>query len=152
MIVCVLFVHKKSVSKRKVCIIFIKKLNKKIKTFFVDFLGVFLGEFLLPTLSGIHVPWTASRRRRQRQKRRLRNIFSHGCVRVGDVEGGGGSGPGTACCGHCLPPATCGSEGGDSAGGRHGSPSLWSEALREPAGTHGTAFGRYGTVGICPER
>ncbi len=49
MIVYVLFVHKKSVSKRKVCIIFIKKVkikkkNKK-KTFLVGFLGGFLGGF-----------------------------------------------------------------------------------------------------------
>jgi hypothetical protein len=43
MIVCVLFVHKKSVSKRKVCIIFIK--NKK-NLFLVGFLGVFFGVFL----------------------------------------------------------------------------------------------------------
>jgi uncharacterized membrane protein YfcA len=61
MIVYVLFVHKKSVSKRKVCIIFIK--NKKFKktqkkpkkTFLVGFLGGFLGGFfwvgLLPTLA-----------------------------------------------------------------------------------------------------
>jgi hypothetical protein len=47
MIVYVLFVHKKSVSKRKVCIIFIR--NKKIvkkpqkKTFLVGFLGGFFG-------------------------------------------------------------------------------------------------------------
>jgi hypothetical protein len=51
MIVYVLFVHKKPVSKRKVCIIFIK--NKKFKkpketqkkTFLVGFLGGFLGFF-----------------------------------------------------------------------------------------------------------
>jgi uncharacterized membrane protein YfcA len=62
MIVYVLFVHKKSVSKRKVCIIFIK--NKKFKknpkkTFLVVFLGGFFGflgrffwvGFLMPTLT-----------------------------------------------------------------------------------------------------
>jgi hypothetical protein len=46
MIVYVLFVHKKSVSQRKVCIIFTKKIKiKKIpkKTFVVGFLGVFFG-------------------------------------------------------------------------------------------------------------
>jgi hypothetical protein len=43
MIVYVLFVHKKSVSKRKVCVIFIKNKNLKNpkKTFVVGFLGVF---------------------------------------------------------------------------------------------------------------
>jgi hypothetical protein len=53
MIVYVLFVHKKSVAKRKVCIIFIrnKKFKKtrrktKQKTFFVGFLGVFCFVFL----------------------------------------------------------------------------------------------------------
>jgi hypothetical protein len=51
MIFYVLFVHKKSVSKRKVCIIFIKNLNKKKtkkpqKTFLVGFLGIFWGGFL----------------------------------------------------------------------------------------------------------
>jgi hypothetical protein len=57
MIVYVLFVHKKSVSKRKVCIIFIKNKNlknQKNKTFLVGFLGGFLRffgvGFLLPTL------------------------------------------------------------------------------------------------------
>ncbi len=58
MIVYVLFVHKKSVSKRKVCIVFIKnkKLKKPKKTFLVGFFRwVFLGGFfwvgfLLPTL------------------------------------------------------------------------------------------------------
>jgi hypothetical protein len=45
MIVYVLFVHKKSVPKRKVCIIFIKNKNFKNpkKTFLVGFLGGFLG-------------------------------------------------------------------------------------------------------------
>jgi hypothetical protein len=60
MIVYVLFVHKKSVSKRKVCIIFIKnKKNKKIKKnilvvflggFFCIFCGFFWVGFLWPTL------------------------------------------------------------------------------------------------------
>jgi hypothetical protein len=48
MIVYVLFVHKKSVSKRKVCIIFIKNLKKNKKTkknIFSGFLGGFLGFF-----------------------------------------------------------------------------------------------------------
>jgi hypothetical protein len=67
MIVYYLFVHKKSVSKRKVCIIFIKNLTFK-KTqqkpkkkhfsgvFYVFFLGffgwVFWVGFLMPTLNG----------------------------------------------------------------------------------------------------
>jgi len=56
MIVYVLFVHKKSVSKRKVCIIFIKnsklKKNKK-KTFLVGFLcGFFCGGFFMWGLFG----------------------------------------------------------------------------------------------------
>ncbi len=60
MIVYVLFVHKKAVSKRKMCIIFIKKKklkkkNKTKKTFLVGFLGffgwVFWVGFLLPTLA-----------------------------------------------------------------------------------------------------
>jgi uncharacterized membrane protein YfcA len=60
MIVYVLFVHKKSVSKRKVCIIFIKnsKFKKPPKTFLVGFLGGFFGVFwvgfLLPTLVAVH--------------------------------------------------------------------------------------------------
>jgi hypothetical protein len=41
MIVYVLFVHKKSVSKRKVCIIFKIKNKKNKKTILVGFLGVF---------------------------------------------------------------------------------------------------------------
>ncbi len=47
MIVYVLFVHKRSVSKRKVCIIFKKNLNlkKPKKTFLVGCLIVFLGGF-----------------------------------------------------------------------------------------------------------
>jgi hypothetical protein len=47
MIVYVLFVHKKSVSKRKVCIIFItnSKFNPK-KNIFSGFLGGFFGVFL----------------------------------------------------------------------------------------------------------
>ncbi len=59
MIVYVLFVHKKSVSKRKVCIIFIKNLklkknSKKTKKpiFSGFFRWVFLVGFLLPTLPG----------------------------------------------------------------------------------------------------
>jgi hypothetical protein len=50
-VVYVLFLHKKSVSKRKVCIIFIK--NKKIKKInifsgiFRWFFGVFLGGFFI---------------------------------------------------------------------------------------------------------
>ncbi len=52
--VYVLFVHKKSVSKRKVCIILIKnkkfKKTKKKHNFSVFFRWVFLGGFLLPTL------------------------------------------------------------------------------------------------------
>jgi hypothetical protein len=57
MIVCVIFVHKKSVSKRKVCIIFIKnlKFKKSKKPIIVGFLGgifgFFLVGFLLPTLA-----------------------------------------------------------------------------------------------------
>jgi hypothetical protein len=57
MIVYVLFVYKKYVSKRKVCIIFIKdkkfkKTKKPKKTFLVVFLGGFFWVgFLLPTLS-----------------------------------------------------------------------------------------------------
>jgi hypothetical protein len=43
MIVYVLFVHKKSVSKRKVCIIFIK--NKKVKKTPKDIFSGFLGGF-----------------------------------------------------------------------------------------------------------
>jgi len=66
MIVYVSFVHKKSVSKRKVCIIFIKikkfkkpQKNSALKTFLVEFFGVFgvffsVG-FLLPTLTTGHV-------------------------------------------------------------------------------------------------
>ncbi len=55
MIVYVLFVHKKSVSKRKVCIIFIKKIKIKKNTnkplFSGFFRWFFLVGFLLPTLS-----------------------------------------------------------------------------------------------------
>jgi hypothetical protein len=56
MIVYVLFVHKKSVSKRKVCIIFIKnkiKIKNPKKNIFSGFLGGFFGFFgwvFLPTL------------------------------------------------------------------------------------------------------
>jgi hypothetical protein len=57
MVVYVLFVHKKLVSKRKVCIIYIKNLKlKKTKNPIISgFLGGFfwvgfLGGFLLPTL------------------------------------------------------------------------------------------------------
>jgi uncharacterized membrane protein YfcA len=65
MIVYVLFVHKKSVSKRKVCIIFIK--NKKFKknqkkTFLVGFLGGFfgvLGGFFIAN-PGARPSWSAS--------------------------------------------------------------------------------------------
>ncbi len=45
MIVYVLFVHKKSVLKRKVCIIFIKNIKKNIFSGFFTFLGGFLGFF-----------------------------------------------------------------------------------------------------------
>jgi hypothetical protein len=57
MILYVLFVHKKSASKRKVCIIFIKlKKKKKKKTFLVGFLGGFFWVgILLPTLPGTQV-------------------------------------------------------------------------------------------------
>jgi hypothetical protein len=53
MIVYVLFVHKKSVSKRKVCIIFIKNLNfkKPKKTFFV---GFFRWDFWVGFLDGFY--------------------------------------------------------------------------------------------------
>jgi hypothetical protein len=80
MIVYVLFVHKKSVSKRKVCNIFIKIKIKKIKKFsgffWVVFWGVFWVGFLLATLtlgaSRTRRPrrsgWASWRRRRGRGK------------------------------------------------------------------------------------
>ncbi len=59
LIVYVLFVHKKSVSKRKICIIFIKneKLKKNPKNPKTHiFSGVFWVGFLLPTLPGSRGP------------------------------------------------------------------------------------------------
>jgi hypothetical protein len=62
MIVYVLYVNKKSVSKRKVCIIFIKnkkfkktKKKQKNKTFFVGFLGGFFGVFWVIFLGGFFI-------------------------------------------------------------------------------------------------
>jgi hypothetical protein len=58
MIVYVLFVHKKSVLKRKVCIIFIKnkkKIKKPKKNVFNGFLGGFFGFFLWVFLCGFFI-------------------------------------------------------------------------------------------------
>jgi hypothetical protein len=84
MIVYVLFVHKKSVLKRKVCIIFIKikKLKKKPKNpFLVGFLGVFL--FFFWVLGGFFFvgffycqPCIQEHARQQQQQQEDRLYFS----------------------------------------------------------------------------
>jgi hypothetical protein len=97
MIVYVLFVHKKSVSKRKVCIIFIKnkKLKKKQKNIFNGFFKV---GFLLPTLPVGEWPDGVVSRRSARvpdcESHAVRSDPLPGVefVKAGGLVGGGGSG------------------------------------------------------------
>ncbi len=83
MIVYVLFVHKKSVSKRKVCIIFIKNSKKnKNNNFLVGFLGGFWGFFVWGFLGGFFIANPDSRPLTSTTCRRWSDSVSGRSVRV----------------------------------------------------------------------